>query len=103
MITFFEETHISTKEQMYQFNRKFGTSYSRGVAIIFDSRFYFKLLNFRHDYEGRLLVANSEIGSHKYSLVNVYCPNNSRERKQLILKLKHFVYPSKNYYSGRRF
>ena len=111
MITFLQETHISTKEQMHQFNRlfggktfwSFGTSYSRGVAIIFDSRFSFRLLNFRHDYEGRLLVVNVEIGSQKYTLVNVYCPNISIERKKFILKLKHFLYPSTNIILGGDF
>ena len=106
MITFLQETHISTKEQMHQFNRyfggktfwSFGTSYSRGVAIIFDSRFSFRLLNFRHDYEGRLLVVNVEIGTQKYTLVNVYCPNISVGRKT-----EAFFISIHKYYSRRGF
>jgi exonuclease III len=79
MITFIQETHISTEEQMRHLNSNyggktfwsFGTSFSRGVGIIFDTRLQFQLLNFKHDYKGRLLVVNIQIETVKYSLVTV--------------------------------
>ena len=83
--------------------RSFGTSFSRGVGIIFDPRLQFQLLNFKHDYKGRLLVVNIQIETVKYSLVNVYCPNHPSERKTFLLKLKHFLYPSTNVILGGDF
>jgi len=75
MIIFIQETHISSKEQI-------------------------RHLNFKHDYKGRLLVVNIQIRTVKYSLVNVYSPNNPSERKTFPLKLKHFLYQSTNVILG---
>jgi hypothetical protein len=36
----------------------YGSSHSRGVAILFNSNFSFELSSFHHDNEGRLLVAD---------------------------------------------
>ena len=57
-----------------------GTSNSRGVAVLLHSSFQHKLLNFVHDDNGRFIIANIETDKECYTFVNIYAPNDQKER-----------------------
>ena len=86
-VTFIQETHL-TPELFSSFDRKFngkvlhspGSSNSRGVAILLHSSFQHKLLNFVNDENGRYIIANIETDKECYTFVNIYGPNDQKDR-----------------------
>ena len=50
-------------------------SRSRGVAILFNSNFEFKLNNVYVDHSGNIVMADIEISNRRITLVNIYGPN----------------------------
>ena len=51
-------------------------SNSRGVAILFNNNFQYKVKNIKSDDNGNLLVLDIEIGDYCVTLINLYGPNN---------------------------
>jgi exonuclease III len=94
-ITFLQEVHISCGSQIREWSQNFGgqccwslgSSRSRGVGILFHPALDVKILNFRHDSEGRLISVNIEYCHQKYRLVNIYCPNEPVERSNFLKDL----------------
>ena len=97
-ILFLQETHL-TDDTFQTFDNQFkgtvvhsfGTSNSRGIAILIHSSICHNVLNFYRDTYGRLLIVNVEIDQVTYSLVNIYAPNYQGDRniffKQLLEKI----------------
>ena len=56
------------------------SSHSRGVCILFRKNLDYKLLSTHNDNSGRLLLVNVEINGKEYTIVNIYSPNNVKER-----------------------
>ena len=57
-----------------------GTSSIKGVAIRFHSSFNYKLLNYFRADSGRYIIANVKTDKECYTVVNIYAPNNPKER-----------------------
>lgn len=81
-IYFLQDTHFTDKE--YKFIRsQWGyecflnnfNSQSRGVAILLNNNFDFKLDNIEKNDNGNLLIVHCEIYSKKFSLFCIYGPN----------------------------
>lgn len=79
-----------------------GSSYSRGVGIIFHPTLDVKILNFRHDSSGRIIAANIEYKSQWFRLV-VYCPNEPVERAHFIKGLDAYLRGASNIILGGDF
>ena len=77
------DTHIS-KDQQRRFTSEWGyrtvyssfSSQKRGVAILFNNNFEFKLHSFFNDTNGNLLILDIEIEKHRITFVTLYGPNN---------------------------
>ena len=52
------------------------SSNSRGVCILFNNDFEFKIHRERKDCEGNLLALDMTIEENKVTLINIYGPNN---------------------------
>jgi exonuclease III len=57
---------------------------SRGVAILFNTGQGVLIKEDKKDNDGRVLSCEIKIENQIYKLINIYCPNNNEERKQLI-------------------
>ena len=87
-ILFLQESHIVNKKEINVWNSEwggpgfwsFGTQHSRGVGIVVHKNLCYKLVNFQHDFEGRLLKLDIDVGDCKFRLLNIYCPNNEKDR-----------------------
>lgn len=51
------------------------SSNSRGVCILFNNNFEFKIHRVKNDCEGNLLALDMTIEDHKVTLINIYGPN----------------------------
>ena len=57
-----------------------GASNSRGVSILFKSSVNVNVINTHTDDKGRMLLLNTVIDDHKVTFMNIYAPNNDKER-----------------------
>ncbi len=110
-IIFAQETHISRVRQIEEWGRQFGgkccwslgSSHSRGVGITFHPSLDVKILNFKHDSDGRIIVVNIEYNSQHFRLVNVYCPTEPTERSHFIKGLGAYLRGASNIILGGDF
>jgi len=96
-IIFLQEVHISCGKQIREWGQQFGgqccwslgSPHSRGVGILFHPKLKVKILFFKHDQEGRFILAHIEFESktQRFCLANVYCPNEPAERRKFFMKL----------------
>jgi len=110
-IIFAQETHISRVREIGEWGRQFGgkccwslgSSHSRGVGIIFHPSLDVKILNFKHDSDGRIIAVNIEYNSQHFRLVNVYCPTEPTERSHFIRGLGAYLRGASNIILGGDF
>jgi exonuclease III len=69
-----------------------GERASRGVAILFNTDQGVVIKKDKKDNDGRVLPCEIKIENQIYNLINIYCPNNNAERKQLILSIDRYMY-----------
>ena len=81
-VYFLQDTHFTTKEQNYirtqwGFECYFSnySSQSRGVAILFNNNFEFKVLKVAKDESGNKLILDMVIEGKNITLINIYGPN----------------------------
>ena len=91
-----QDTHFIDKEENYirtqwGFECYFSNfaSNSRGVAILFNNNFEFKVQNVERDDNGNRLILTIEIEGKLFTLINIYGPNKDDQEfyKQLLLKI----------------
>lgn len=107
-ISFLQETHLISKREFDTWIKEwggrgcwsFGQWHSCGVGILLGSKFDYNFVSFRHDFEGRLLVLDIDVNNTKLRLVNVYCPNNAKERKEFIDNLNVYLSTSRKIILG---
>ena len=100
-IYFIQNTHFTKKEENY-IRAQWGfecfysshNSQSRGVAILINNIFEFKLINQETDEDGNLLILNTEINSQKITLINIYAPN--RDNPKFFINLKNRILNCEN-------
>ena len=80
-----QETHLTTSLESYIRAEWGGDAYfssyrsnAKGVCILFNSNFEYKILNKRTDREGQFICLDLEIEGKKITLVNIYGPNEDR-------------------------
>ena len=97
-ILFLQETHIM-KDIQHSFHRQFngtvlhspGTSNSRGVTVLIHSSISHKVINSHCDTLGNSMILIVEINEQGYSLINVYEPNNPKDRGSFIKQLSESI------------
>ena len=107
-ILLLQETHIENISQSkhhfrgldYETYNSFGDYHSRGVTILVKSTLEYKLIKFHHDYEGRLCYIDISFHDFPMRIINVYCPNNGRERRDFIKSLDFILATSKSILLG---
>lgn len=88
-IIFLQETHVDCLSLAKQYSNEwggkcyfsFGGFHSSGVGILFRKNFAFQEKSFQFDNDGRLLCLNIIVNNECYKLVNIYAPNNEKDRK----------------------
>lgn len=92
-ICFIQDTHFQTKlekyiaaEWGYQAFFSSYTSNSRGVAILFNNTFEFKILKVIKGEDGNSIIILVKINGQEFTLVNVYGPN--RDEPEFYGKIK---------------
>ena len=119
-VYFLQDVHIEEKLTKYVtaewgFKAYFSpyTSNSRGVAILFNNTFEFKVLKVIRGKDGNFLIITIETNKQKFNLVNIYGPNKDepdfyKNLKEKIKNLENLIIagdfnlvldPSKDYYN----
>ena len=102
-VVFLTETHITNKKEAKTMVGKFwkgkhywsfGTNLARGAGILLAKDLDYKFINHTHDFDGRTVVLDIEMGCNKYRLINCYAPNNPTERKRYIEDLDIYLISS---------
>lgn len=87
-IIFLQETHfIEKNEKKYNFGWRgklyhafSNSTYSRGVSILFKENIDVQVYNVNRSNDGRKLLLNLEINDYKFTVVNIYAPNDNQNR-----------------------
>ena len=88
-IALLQETHVSNLRYKRDIDNSFncqslwsfGSNSSCGVVVLLMNNFEFELENFIKDNEGRIISVKIKTSYGKINIVNVYAPNDIRERK----------------------
>ena len=67
----------------------FGTSHSRGTAILFGKKF--DILNSHLSDDSRIILTNIKIEEEIFTILNIYAPNNMNERKSFFYKIQKWI------------
>ena len=78
----------------------FGSNRSRGVGILVSGQLEYKLVSQFHDYEGRLIYLDLDVGDNKFRFINIYLPNNALERKAFLRSLDTHLITSRSIVLG---
>ena len=97
-ILFLQETHF-TAEKVHILKKvsdavcyhSFGLSNSRRVSIWINKQLDYVLIDQFQDSDGRILILNIELDKKIYTLVNVYAPNQVKDRNSFFKKLKKIL------------
>ena len=98
-VAFLQETHY-VEERKYIYNSRWnGTSFhcfstsshSKGVSILINKNFQFKLLDQHRSTDGRMLLLNIEHESRIITVVNVYAPNTEKCRVDFFRKVSKWI------------
>ena len=89
-ILILQETHVHCQKEAAKFEKDWGlkgywsygiSNKQCGVGILFNSQLQHKVTGFNYDSVGRYIVINLTIGEQQFCIINVYAPNNIKERK----------------------
>ena len=65
--------------------------HSRGVCIMFKNNFDYKLINMYYSNDGRKILINFECNDKKFTVVNLYAPNDSKSRCDFLKKSERWI------------
>ena len=108
-IVFLQETHFQNTMEADKFLvhwqgsafHSMGTSNSRGVSILLSSQVHGQ--NVQSDLDGRCLVVEIEFQGLAFRLINVYCPNEKKDRLYFLSSLFELCTTSKKVILGGDF
>ena len=97
-----QETHLAELSQGKVWEKEWGgpcawspgSNRSAGVAVLIHPNSAAKLVDFRADLAGRVVTAIIDFHGHRFQVINVYAPNNHRERELFFDNLWRFKYPN---------
>ena len=69
-----------------------GSNRSAGVAVLIHPNSAAKLVDFKTDLAGRVVTAIIDFHGQRFQVINVYAPNNHRERELFFDDLWRFKY-----------
>ena len=100
-IIFLQETHCHSKQEVHRWSQEWngqciwskGTNRSKGVAVLFNSKYKYDVTNESIDNNGRYIVFNLVVGENKYRFINVYTPNSEYERVKFINEINNWIDP----------
>ena len=69
----------------------FGTSHSKGTAILFSDKFDIHVINSHLSEDSRIILVNLKIKEENFSLLNIYAPNNMSDRKSFFFKVQKWI------------
>ena len=69
----------------------FGTSHSKGTAILFSDKFDIHIINSHLSEDSRIILVNLKIEEETFSLLNIYAPNNMSDRKSFFYKVQKWI------------
>ena len=67
----------------------FGTSHSKGTAVLFSAKF--EIINYHKSEDSRIILINFKINEDIMTLINIYAPNNISERKSFFCKIQKWI------------
>ena len=73
-----EMENIWENEWGYKICYSHGTSDSRGVAVLFRNNFSLSIHKIKADTEGRFLILDISANEYRFTLVNIYAPNEDK-------------------------
>ena len=91
-ILFLQETHINSKQLTSEITKifdcqtfwTFGTNRSKGCAIFIFNNNDITVDRHYHDFDGRLLFVDVTLDDRCFRLINVYCPNDDKDRAEFL-------------------
>ena len=95
-----QETHVCNIKDVEKWNSEwggrgfwsFGSYDSRGVGILIHTSLDVSNVIFKHDFEGRVILADVDLNnSCKMRLICIYAPNEGVERKEFIESLQYYL------------
>ena len=69
----------------------FGTSHSKGTAILFSDKFDIHVINSHLSEDSRIILVNLKVEEETFSLLNIYAPNNMSDRKSFFFKVQKWI------------
>ena len=97
-ITFLQETYwtndLTNKIKQEWAGELFlspGTQHSKDTAILFKTNTSIKLLNKHISEDGRIILINVQIEDKTFTLVNIYAPNSTTEKKTFFNKIHKWL------------
>ena len=99
-VFFLQGTHVYSTETIANLSKTWegksfwspGSTHSSGTAILFKKNLNITPLNFKQDFEGRVMSVLVSYGHLKMNLVSIYAPNTLRERKLFFQNLHEFFF-----------
>ena len=105
-ILILQETHVFCRQEALKFEQDWGSkgywSYSIsnkqcGVGILFNTKLQYKVGSFQYDAVGRYIVLNITVGDQQFCIINVYAPNDIKDRKAFFNSLDHHLAGQKQF------
>ena len=99
-IVLLQETHIGCKSEIEEIEKVWGgktfwsfskSNESTGVGILINSKIETEIISFQYDVEGRIVLLDFKLNNLEYRIINVYAPNNTRERKLLFQNIQPYL------------
>ena len=97
-IIFLQETHCHLKQEQKRWSLEWdgqsiwclGCYKSKGVTVLFNRNVSFDFENVEIDINGRYIIFDLVMSDSKYRLMNIYAPNNPKERQMFFNKLQDY-------------
>ena len=110
-IVFLQETHVDSISLANAIKSRFdcdaywslGHNRSSGVGILLSPNLKTKIQKFDTDLDGRCLSIDLLINENPYRLINIYAPNNEKDRKQFFNDLSKYLVCNRNLILGGDF
>lgn len=88
-LIFIQESHCESQEDIDMWTKEWqgktfwsnGTKASKGVACLIKPKLDLNIIEIQKDTDGRFLHVNVIVDEMKFTIVNIYAPNNVSERK----------------------
>lgn len=99
-VLFLQGMHVYSSETIEKLSRNWegksfwspGSLSSSGTAILFRRHLNINILDFKQDFEGRVMSTLVSYGHLKINLISIYAPNTLRERKLFFQNLHEFFF-----------